>query len=85
MHNKTEESFLPNEDVETGERSSKFVKKTSALFEKFKISREEGSPRNAAFVTFSDRTSANIARQTVHHPKPWSLVPAEPPMPDFVK
>ena len=85
MHNKTEESFLPNEDVETGERSSKFVKKTSALFEKFKISREEGFPRNAAFVTFSDLTSANIARQTVHHPKPWSLVPAEPPMPDFVK
>lgn len=77
MRNKTEDSILLNEDVETGERSSKFVKKTSAL--------KEGSPRNAAFVTFSDLTSANIARQTVHHPNPWSLVPAEPPMPDFVK
>ena len=85
MRKKTEESILLNDDVETGERSSTFVKKKSALFEKFKVNGEEGSPRNAAFITFSDLTSANIARQTVHHPKPWSLVPAEPPMPDFVK
>jgi hypothetical protein len=87
MRNEEEERIVLSEDVETGEGSnikSKLVKKSSALLEKFK-SREDGSPRNAAFVTFSDLTYTNIVRQTVHHPKPWSLIADSPPMPEFVK
>jgi hypothetical protein len=46
---------------------------------------EDGTPKSAAFVTFSDLTSANIIRQTVQYASPWSVVPEEPPMPELVK
>ena len=46
---------------------------------------EDGSPRNAAFITFANLTSANIARQTVHQLDPVSCIPVEPPKPEFVK
>jgi hypothetical protein len=48
-------------------------------------SKEDGAPRSAAFVTFFDHTSANLARQRSQYPKPWSVVPIEPPVPDCVK
>jgi len=48
-------------------------------------SKEDGAPRSAAFVTFFDLTSANLARQRIQYPKPWSVVPIEPPVPDCVK
>ena len=46
---------------------------------------EDGTPKSAAFVTFTDLTSANIIRQTVQYASPWSVVPEEPPMPELVK
>ena len=46
---------------------------------------DDGAPRNAAFVSFVDLTSANLARQAVHHHEPWSCVPVEPPLPELVK
>ena len=48
-------------------------------------SKEDGAPRSAAFVTFFDLTSANLARQRIQYPKPWAVVPIEPPAPDCVK
>ena len=45
---------------------------------------EDGEGRDAAFITFSDLTSANLARQAVHHHEPWYCVAAEPPMPNLV-
>lgn len=69
MHKEEEGSLLVNADVENDKRSSK---------------NHDGSSCNTAFVTFFDLTSANIARQTLHHPKPWSLLSAEPPISDLV-
>ncbi|KAL7542895.1 hypothetical protein ACHAWF_007273 [Thalassiosira exigua] len=45
---------------------------------------EDGSPRNAAFVTFDSLSSASIVRQTLHQREPWSCVPSEPPNPECV-
>jgi hypothetical protein len=46
---------------------------------------EDGAPRNAAFVSFTDLTSANLARQSVHNHEPWACVAVEPPLPKLVK
>lgn len=45
---------------------------------------EDGAPRNAAFVSFSSVTYANLARQAVHNKEAWSCVAVEPPLPHLV-
>ena len=45
---------------------------------------DDGKARTAAFVTFKDLASTNLARQAVHSSEPWEFVPAEPPNPQFV-
>eukprot|EP00574_Skeletonema_japonicum_P007718 CAMPEP_0201723402 /NCGR_PEP_ID=MMETSP0593-20130828/7476_1 /ASSEMBLY_ACC=CAM_ASM_000672 /TAXON_ID=267983 /ORGANISM="Skeletonema japonicum, Strain CCMP2506" /LENGTH=915 /DNA_ID=CAMNT_0048214515 /DNA_START=220 /DNA_END=2967 /DNA_ORIENTATION=+ len=45
---------------------------------------EDGAPRNAAFVSFSSVTYANLARQAVHNKEAWSCVAMEPPLPELV-
>jgi hypothetical protein len=45
---------------------------------------EDGAPRNAAFVSFSSVTYANLARQAVHNKDAWSCVAMEPPLPELV-
>ncbi len=45
---------------------------------------EDGAPRNAAFVSFSSVTYANLARQAVHNKEAWSCVATEPPLPELV-
>lgn len=47
--------------------------------------KEDGAPRNAAFVSFANLTFANLARQAVHSEEPWNCVPHEPPLPELVK
>jgi hypothetical protein len=80
----------------SGTEAKHFHKKTTSLSTSVKSGHakfesvifgagDDGGPRNAAFVTFSDLTSANIVRQTVHHHEPWSCVSVEPPMPKLVK
>ena len=89
MRKEMEENIV-DDDVET--RRPKITEKILGTFrgsaKKIKsvvVRKEDGTSLNAAFVTFSDLTSANIVRQTVQHAVPWSVVPVEPPMPDFVK
>lgn len=88
MRKEMEENIV-DDDVET--RRPKITEKILGTFrgsaKKIKsvvVRKEDGTSLNAAFVTFSDLTSANIVRQTVQHAVPWSVVPVEPPMPDFV-
>jgi len=45
---------------------------------------EEGSARSAAFVTFADLVSANMALQSVHNHEPWDMVANNAPRPDLV-
>jgi hypothetical protein len=46
---------------------------------------DDGAPRKAAFVSFADLTSANLARQSIHNHEPWTCVAVEPPLPKLVK
>ena len=81
------ESLLPSKKKE-GKES--LVAKYKSSMEsgvstiKLLLKGEDGTPRNAAFVSFKDLTSSNLARQAVHNHEPWGMVPAEPPQPDFV-
>eukprot|EP00562_Extubocellulus_spinifer_P004070 CAMPEP_0178517898 /NCGR_PEP_ID=MMETSP0696-20121128/25950_1 /TAXON_ID=265572 /ORGANISM="Extubocellulus spinifer, Strain CCMP396" /LENGTH=936 /DNA_ID=CAMNT_0020148387 /DNA_START=89 /DNA_END=2899 /DNA_ORIENTATION=- len=45
---------------------------------------QEGSPRSAAFVTFADLVSANMALQSIHNHEPWDMVSQNAPRPDLV-
>lgn len=57
----------------------------ASIIKSIVIGGEDGATRTAAFVSFADLTSANLARQAVLHDEPWVLVPVEPPMPKLVK
>ena len=58
---------------------------TSATVVKSIIAGEEdGAPRNAAFVSFSKITYANLARQAVHNKEAWTCVAVEPPLPELI-
>jgi hypothetical protein len=57
----------------------------ASIIKSIVIGGEDGATRTAAFVSFADLTSANLARQAVLHNEPWVCVPVEPPMPKLVK
>jgi len=46
--------------------------------------KEDGDARNAAFVSFNNLTSANLARQAVHNQRAWSVVAQKAPLPELV-
>jgi len=46
--------------------------------------KEDGDARNAAFVSFNNLTSANLARQAVHNQRAWSVVAHKAPLPELV-
>jgi len=46
---------------------------------------EDGSARNAAFISFSDLTSTNLALQACHHHKPWVCEVQPAPKPEQVE
>jgi len=82
-----EETDIFDEHPEQGSKIAMYSKSFKSSASKMKAiitGGEDGAPRNAAFVSFADLTSANIARQTVHQSEPWSCVPVEPPMPELV-
>lgn len=94
--NDIEASAEDEQDDASGTEAKYFAKKTTSLSSSVKSGHakfksvifgagEDGAPRNAAFVSFTDLTSANLARQAVHDHDPWSCVPVEPPLPKLVK
>ncbi|KAL7535283.1 hypothetical protein ACHAWF_005124 [Thalassiosira exigua] len=64
--------------------SSQLAHDSAAKLKAVVVGGEDGSPRNAAFVSFDSLASANIARQTLHQEEPWYCVPSEPPTPECV-
>ena len=90
--NETGEVSAPdNEETPAVPRQASIVSASSsgdlsATFSAIKsiVVTEEGSPRSAAFVTFADLVSANMALQTVHQAEPWDMVANEAPSPRLV-
>jgi len=84
-----EESALANEDDDAksvkSSGSSALVDVSGALSGlRDLVITEEGSPRSAAFVTFADLVSANMALQSIHNHEPWDMVADNAPRPDLV-
>jgi len=72
-----------DEEEETKSKRS-VTKMVSTKLSRFLEGDDDGKARTAAFVTFKDLASTNLARQAVHSSEPWEFVPAEPPNPQFV-
>ena len=60
------------------------VKSSATMVKSIITGGQDGAPRNAAFVSFSSVTYANLARQAVHNKEAWSCVSVEPPLPELV-
>ena len=76
-------------------KSAKFKRTASSMSESVKhgasivksiivIDKPDGDTRNAAFVSFTNLASANLARQAVHNHGAWEMVPYAAPRPDLV-
>ena len=81
-----EESALATVDEDTSDKSSGRNVGASAALSGLRslVITEEGSPRSAAFVTFADLVSANMALQSIHNHEPWDMVAENAPRPDLV-
>ena len=81
-----EESALATVDEDTSDKSSSRNVGASAALSGLRslVITEEGSPRSAAFVTFADLVSANMALQSIHNHEPWDMVAENAPRPDLV-
>ena len=81
-----EESVLATVDEDTSDKSSGRNVGASAALSGLRslVITEEGSPRSAAFVTFADLVSANMALQSIHNHEPWDMVAENAPRPDLV-
>ena len=83
-----EESVLANEEDDKSVKSSgssALVNMSGALSGlRDLVVTEEGSARSAAFVTFADLVSANMALQSIHNHEPWDMVAQNAPRPDLV-
>ena len=78
-----------------GSKSAKFKRTASSMSESVKHGativksiimndKPDGDTRNAAFVSFTNLASANLARQAVHNHGAWEMVPFAAPRPDLV-
>lgn len=81
----TDEDDNPTTTTSTADTFSKSYQAVVSSIKSIISGGEDGAPRNAAFVTFANLTSTNIARQTVHQHDPVACIPVEPPTPEFVK
>ena len=81
----TDEDDNPTTTTSTADTFSKSFQAVMSSIKSIIKGGEDGAPRNAAFVTFANLTSTNIARQTVHQHDPVACIPVEPPTPEFVK
>ena len=81
-----EELALATVDKDTSYKSSGRNVGASAALSGLRslVITEEGSPRSAAFVTFADLVSANMALQSIHNHEPWDMVAENSPRPDLV-
>jgi hypothetical protein len=83
-----EESVLANEEDDKSVKSSGSsaqINMSGALSGlRDLVVTEEGSARSAAFVTFADLVSANMALQSIHNHEPWDMVAQNAPRPDLV-
>ena len=81
-----EESALATVDEDKSDKSSAGNVMASAALSGLRslVITEEGSPRSAAFVTFADLVSANMALQSIHNHEPWDMVADNAPRPDLV-
>jgi len=81
-----EESALATVDEDESDKSSGLNVGASAALSGLRslVITEEGSPRSAAFVTFADLVSANMALQSIHNHEPWDMVAENAPRPDLV-
>ena len=83
-----EESVLANEEDDKSVKSSGSSAQInmSGAFTSLRdlVVTEEGSARSAAFVTFADLVSANMALQSIHNHEPWDMVAQNAPRPDLV-
>ena len=91
---------LPNDQEleqqeDTEKRGSETARRLSSMSETVKYGasvvksvimkeKEDGDPRSAAFISFTNLTSTNLARQAVHNHEAWAMVPHEPPLPELV-
>ena len=79
------DSESPRDDEEEkSKRKSSVSERLSSKLSSILAGDDDGKARTAAFVTFKDLASTNLARQAVHSSEPWEFVPAEPPNPQFV-
>jgi len=78
-----------------GSKSAKLKRTASSMSESVKHGasivksiimndKPDGDTRNAAFVSFTNLASANLARQAVHNHGAWEMVPYAAPRPDLV-
>lgn len=85
----TKESLTENEDVSAVAEAFDEPKKsgigsiTSSI--KAMMTSEDGATRDAAFISFSDLTSTNLALQAIHHHTPWVCDVQPAPRPDQVE
>jgi len=79
------DSESPGDDEEEKRKHKSSVsERLSSKLSSILAGDDDGKARTAAFVTFKDLASTNLARQAVHSSEPWEFVPAEPPNPQFV-
>jgi hypothetical protein len=78
------DSNISTEPIAIPEKNSSVVAGFAASIKSL-MSSEDGAPRSAAFVSFADLTSTNLALQAVHHHKPWVCDVQPAPAPDQVE
>ena len=85
----------PEEEEDRSADTPKYKRAASRLSDTVKVGtsvvksiifndKEDGDARNAAFVSFNNLTSANLARQAVHNQRAWSVVAQKAPLPELV-
>lgn len=88
---KGRETPAENEDDAVGsdefESESKKTSGVASLTSSIKamMTSEDGNTRDAAFISFQDLTSTNLALQAIHHHKPWVCDVQPAPKPDQVE